>query len=535
MKQITMTTFGNNGRLGNQLFQYASMIGISKKFGAHLKLPTWKCADYFEGDFPVGSEDELWGREVKETTFCYVPDWPAIKENEIVDVYGYLQSYKYWQDYEKEVRSALTFKKEFVERVKQTIKFDTKLNPIALSIRRGDYVGNPNYHLLPIIGYYYKALIEFFDDWKERDVIIFSDDIPYCRNHFGCLPNVTFSENNSDIEDVCLMAQCDDFIIGNSTFSWWGSYLSTALHKTIIRPVHHFNGQLLRKNDIKDYYPPQYYSFNHQRITDRQDKKIQLIDVSFQIPVYYDHPDREENLKILLRFFHRYFEDAEVYVTEMYDHEPKLTYLQDKGHFYCHRYDLMYSPVMHRTKALNNMARNTKRRYIFNWDVDVFIAPLQILQAVEMLRSGADMVYPYKWAFARMPRNIWLDKIRDYDGDVGLVGDTRFNGMNTSDVVSLGGAVGFDKESFIDGGMENENFISYGAEDVERMYRFEKLGYRIERVLGNNMYHLNHWVGPNSLNTHKHFKANDAELKRIKAFTKEELRQEINTWPWKIK
>jgi len=193
----------------------------------------------------------------------------------------------------------------------------------------------------------------------------------------------------------------------------------------------------------------------------------------------------------------------------------------------------MYTPVMHRTKALNNMARNTSRRYIFNWDVDVFIAPLQILQAVEMLRSGADMVYPYKWAFARMPRNTWFEKIRDYDGDVGLVGDTRFNGMNTSDVVSLGGAVGFNKESFIDGGMENENFISYGAEDVERMYRFEKLGYRIERVLGNNMYHLNHWTGPNSLNTHRHFKANDQELRRIKALTKDELRQEINTWPWK--
>lgn len=532
MKQITMSNFGNNGRLGNQLFQYASLLGLAHKHKADLLLPDWKYKEYFTGSFPgVIGDGILGGREVKETTFSYVPDWSAIRENDEVDINGYLQSYKYWQDIETEVKDKLTFKPDFIERVKQSIKFNSLTDPIAISIRRGDYVDNENYHLLPVIGYYYKALTDFFPDWKERDIVIFSDDIPYCRVHFGCLPNVTFSENNSDIEDLCLMSLCDDYIIGNSTFSWWGAYLNKHnFHKIVVRPVHHFKGPLLRKNDIKDYYPTNYYAFNHWNFN--MDNRIELSDVSFQIPVYYDHPDREENLKILIRYLRKYF-NTEIIICEIYNGQnQKFKYLSEEGnHFQVDKYYTELTPYMHRTKALNKMAKATNKPFIFNWDADVFIAPLQILQAVEMLRAGADMVYPYKWAFARMPRNIWFEKIRDYE-DIGLVGDTRFNGMNTSDVVSVGGAVGFNRESFIKGGMENENFISYGAEDVERIYRFEKLGYNIQRVLGDNMYHLNHFVGPNSLNKHQHFKSNDAELDKVKAMNKEGLQEYVNTWIW---
>lgn len=524
-----MSNLGSNGRLGNQLFQYASLIGLATKFNAELKLPAWSYAQYFKGDFPQG-EIEGPCREVKETVFNYIPDWPAIRDNEAVDINGYLQSEKYWEHCKPAIAKALAFKDEFIQQLK--CKFTIQPNAIAISIRRGDYVNNPNYAQLPVISYYFLALCEHFPDWRTRQLVIFSDDIPYCRVHFGCLPNATFSENNSDIEDIALMAQCQDFIIANSTFAWWGAYLRTLQHPAkVVRSVHHFNGRLAIRNDIKDLYPDRWIKFNCMQ-TNGQYKKIDLRDVTFTIPVSYDHEDRKENLNMCLRILQKNF-NCKTFVYESSNiGKSYFSYLAEKGsHYYSDWYSYDTAAKFHRTRMLNEMAKAVPTKYIFNWDADVIIAPIQILTAVEALRNGADMVYPYRWAFARMPRNIWFTKIRDYE-DIGMVGDTRFNGMNVGDAVSLGGAVGFNRASFLKCGGENENFISYGAEDVERFYRFKTLGARIERVQGETMYHMNHYVGPNSCPRHEDFANNDKELNKVKHMSTEQLNNYISTWTW---
>lgn len=176
------------------------------------------------------------------------------------------------------------------------------------------------------------------------------------------------------------------------------------------------------------------------------------------------------------------------------------------------------------------MAMATDKAFVFNWDADVFIAPLQIWLTAAKLRAGADMVYPYEWMFARMPRNLWFVTIRDYE-DIGMVGDKKFNGMNNGDAVSVGGAVAFNRSSFIAGGMENEKFISFGAEDLERKIRFEKLGYSVERVPG-PLYHMNHFVGVNSSTQNPYFLHNKGEYLRVDMMSKTELLNYVNSWPW---
>jgi len=57
------------------------------------------------------------------------------------------------------------------------------------------------------------------------------------------------------------------------------------------------------------------------------------------------------------------------------------------------------------------MALRTNTPYVVNWDADVIITPLQIWLAVEKLRDGADMVFPYDGRFARWPRQPWFKEI----------------------------------------------------------------------------------------------------------------------------
>lgn len=519
---VTSSTFNTNGRLGNMLFRYASLLGLAEKHKTNLKLPEWKYSQYFEGEFPIGDTK---GILVKESTFKYIEDWGYINWQQPIDIHGYLQSEKYFNHCKESVKKSLTFKSDFVRQVKA--QFDSKnvfdKKTIAISVRRGDYVNNPYYELLPIT-YYILSLFENFPDWRDCNIIIFSDDIPYCKVHFDCIPNVFFSQNNSDIEDICLMSQCDNFILSNSTFSWWGAWLGEKENSVIVRPNYLFAGKGLEENDWSDFYPERWTTFDHKK-ENGEYKKIDLSDVCFTIPVAYDHQDRKENLDLCIAILRRNF-DCEISVYEQSNDE-----LGKFGVLKTDSYLRIKSDKFHRTKMLNEMALNTNKKFIFNWDADVFISPLQIYESVSQLRNGSDMVYPYAWAFARMPRNIWFVKIRDYE-DIGMVCDTRFNGMNIGDAVSVGGAVGYKRESFLEVGGENENFISYGAEDVERKIRFEKLGYKIERSLGATMYHMNHFVGLNSSPQHEDFKNNDAELAKINSLSKEQLMDYIKTWDW---
>jgi hypothetical protein len=55
--------------------------------------------------------------------------------------------------------------------------------------------------------------------------VIFSDDIDWCRRQFPA--DCIFMTHNRDYEDLALMASCDAVVTANSTFSWWGAWLST--------------------------------------------------------------------------------------------------------------------------------------------------------------------------------------------------------------------------------------------------------------------------------------------------------------------
>ena len=103
-----------------------------------------------------------------------------------------------------------------------------------MHIRRTDYVNNP-YHTNLSVDWYNTAKQHFNDP----NILVFSDDKDWCKKS---LPLDTISPFETDGEDLYAMTQCSGHIIANSSFSWWGAYLSNG-EQTII-PKEWFPGNM---------------------------------------------------------------------------------------------------------------------------------------------------------------------------------------------------------------------------------------------------------------------------------------------------
>jgi hypothetical protein len=92
-----------------------------------------------------------------------------------------------------------------------------------------------------------------------------SDDIAYCKFHFKFLLNAYFIDNLSPIEQLAFSSIGNDFIISNSTFSWWIAWLSEKKDSIVIRPKKVFRGEISKTYYDRDYFPERWSIFEYNR------------------------------------------------------------------------------------------------------------------------------------------------------------------------------------------------------------------------------------------------------------------------------
>lgn len=237
------------------MFQIASTIGIAEKNGHNYFFPAWQYSKYFEYQLPIVCKDESF-KIINEEKFNYYER--DLREGNY-DLEGWLQSEKYFEHIK--IKEIFKFKKEFSKelRIKHQPLFSRKT--ILISIRRGDFVNNP-YFFQTSFKYYLLAITKNFQDWEDRNLIFTSDDIAYCKYHFSFLKNTFFLNGLSAIEQMALAPQFDDFVISNSTFSWWMARLGEKEDSKIIRPLKYFRGEYSKQNDDSDYFPLRWISFD---------------------------------------------------------------------------------------------------------------------------------------------------------------------------------------------------------------------------------------------------------------------------------
>jgi len=179
----------------------------------------------------------------------------------------------------------------------------------------------------------------------------------------------------------------------------------------------------------------------------------------------------------------------------------------------------------HRTRVLNELADAVRTPYLANLDADVVVPAAQWADALTRLRAGADMVLPYEGPVTDVPfaHHPWLER-----GDLSAMPTVLHSLLHPA---SVGGCVLWRRSAHRAAGMDNERFISWGAEDDERLTRATTLGLDVQRCAG-PLYHLRHRRGPDSGPDNPHFPANTAELARVSAMNRAELAAEVAGWPW---
>lgn len=245
------------GGVGNQLFQFASAYALAREKGYVLILDR-NFKGYFrdeelsklginftnwEGNQPSFNKFDLKYSPYKiiiEKDFSF--DASIFEISESVYLYGYWCSPKYFEKYKSEIQELVHFSNIQNDYINNSYKNITELNSVSLHLRRGDYntpLGITSFGLLGI-DYYERARELILRSVPNANFFIFSDDVLIAKELFRHWTNCIFVGPNSSLEDLYLMTLAQNHIIANSTFSWWGAYLSKNSAGIKIAPRHWF-------------------------------------------------------------------------------------------------------------------------------------------------------------------------------------------------------------------------------------------------------------------------------------------------------
>lgn len=273
------------GGLGNQLFIYAAARGVASRHNVPLKFDTrsgGKRDSYRRGKsllhhFNTNIEtaslyqcyESVCGRvrrglsrnickclPFKYRSYVTEPgkaksfDERLLNTKPMCDVYldGCWQSEKYFTHIETELRQELVI---VAPHDAENIAFAEKMrneNAVCIHVRQLHGVGNiTNPQPLPSIrslgvDYYQESINYIVRRVKNPVFFIFSDYPPWVQKNIRISHPTVFVTHNSiagetkNYEDLWLMTQCKHYIIANSTFSWWGAWLSDNAGKIVIAP-----------------------------------------------------------------------------------------------------------------------------------------------------------------------------------------------------------------------------------------------------------------------------------------------------------
>ena len=233
------------GGVGNQMFQIACGWSLAKKLGFTYVLSNSKfIVPGGQGNTMPCYKETLYSKlqfvdsivnckHYNAKSFLYYDLMKDLSNSTTsICLEGYFQSEKNFKQHKKEIRELFTpqqgFKNWLLENSSLVSElpelFSDEHDLVFIGVRRGDYLGKNKSIHNPCGMIYYQRAMNLLPSQK---YCIASDDIDWCRQNFTGNQYYFFDiSQKNDYEQLAAMTLFKKFIISNSSFYWWGSYLS---------------------------------------------------------------------------------------------------------------------------------------------------------------------------------------------------------------------------------------------------------------------------------------------------------------------
>ena len=240
-----MIFFFENGRLGNQLFQYC---GLRHYFLGH-RFFFFGCSS-LQNTFNINDVtfvklklNSFFYKVLKKILFFLVElrflgEITEIGVSNNIKLYvrrGFLWNmfiahniYFQHSSFTKKIINPPIIKKKYATLAKNWLvkkKVFKKSNLVFVHIRRGDYLSwpDPSFPAVVDLSWYKKNMLKIKKIFKKPIFIIMGDDDFYLREVFKESKNLIISNNLPEI-DLSIMSLCSGGILSPSSFAWWGAF-----------------------------------------------------------------------------------------------------------------------------------------------------------------------------------------------------------------------------------------------------------------------------------------------------------------------
>lgn len=263
-KQQGYVTVSLDGQFGNQLFQIATAYAYSLDHNLAFTVPD---LIHKKRDGVPYNAEKIFLSRVDSYDLPYSPSlrWrePSFNYSEIpssgaIELLGYFQSENYFKHRRNEILKLFSPPVDLKERILSKYPF-LRSNRLVVGVQIRDYRRerpDGSYH--PTLGRdYYEEAMKMFP--KNAIFLVSSNNEHLARLCTeGLRRNIIYLEGEDYIEEFYTLSLCKSFIISNSSFGWWASWLSTYPKKSVVAPYDWFSLPYDCEAMRKDLLPPEY-------------------------------------------------------------------------------------------------------------------------------------------------------------------------------------------------------------------------------------------------------------------------------------
>lgn len=277
------------GGMGNQMFQYATGLALARRAESELTLDLSNLLYRNKGkDFvyrkydldvfrvapafltspkvltpimnlrinPLSKAVRRWVTRgipvVKEPHFHFAPQLLSdVRPDTIYE--GWFQSPRYFAEVEQEVRQAFRFSREVIPESRELLVRIQATNAVCLNVRRTDFLKVDTLNATDL-AYFLRGAAYLAERLENPHFFVFSDDVAWCRENIKLSHATEFVDHEHKGfkfgNYLQLMTNCRHFLIPNSSFAWWATWLNTNPDKMVVAPKMWFTDPEIDTSDL---------------------------------------------------------------------------------------------------------------------------------------------------------------------------------------------------------------------------------------------------------------------------------------------